>query len=372
MRYFLSSGEASGELAATLIAQAIRRADPRAQFEGIGAERMRRSGITLWRDHRGWASMGPLAAIPRIPKLLLIMLQTARHIVQTKPDLVILVDFGAFNIRLAKRLRAIGYRGPVLDVFPPATWLDREKAAREVAAVAMPLTAFAHQRDFYQSLGLPIAYFGHPLAGQYSLRPPRSAPPADGGIVALLPGSRGGELRHHAPRLLAAFAHLRERRPRLHGVIGAADDRAQAQLHATLQQTNVAADITIVRGTQAAIAQADGAWVASGTAVLECALSGVPAVALYVIAPILVNHARRVYSGRFITLPNLVLDRPVIPELLQDEATPDRLAAAMDGVLGDPGAQYREFERLREALGPPDALDRCAAFAVDLARQAAS
>lgn len=371
MRYFLSSGEPSGELAATLLAQAIRRVDPQAKFEGIGSARMRESGISLWRDHRGWASMGPLAAVPRIPKLLVVMLQTARHIAQTKPDLVVLVDFGAFNIRLAKRLRAIGYSGPVLDVFPPATWLDRERAAREVAAVAMPLTAFAHQRDFYRSLGLPVAYFGHPLAGQYTLRPPRLAPPADGGVVALLPGSRGGELRHHAPRLLAAFAHLRERRAQLRGIIGAADDRAHAQLHATLQQTNVAADITIVRGTQAAIAPADAAWVASGTAVLECALSGVPAVALYVIAPILVRHARRVYSGRFITLPNLVLDRPVIPELLQDAATPQHLAAAMDGVLADPDVQYRELERLREALGPPDALDQCAAFAVNLAREAA-
>lgn len=369
MRYFLSSGEASGELAATLIARAIARIDPQAQFEGIGAARMRENGISLWRDHTGWASMGPLAAIPRIPKLLLVMLETARHIAQSKPDLVILVDFGAFNVRLAKRLRAIGYRGAVLDVFPPATWLDRAKTAREVAAVAMPLTAFAHQREFYASLGLPIAYFGHPLAGQYTMRAPRAAPAGDNGIVALLPGSRSGELRYHVPRLLAAFTQLRAKRPQLRGIIGAADDRAHVQLRAAAQDAGLN-DLLIVRGTQAALAQADAAWVASGTAVLECALSGVPAVALYVIAPMLVNHARRVYSGRFITLPNLVLDRPVIPELLQDEATPERLAAAMDDVLRDPAAQYREFERLREALGPPDALEQCASFAVQLAREA--
>ncbi len=167
MRYFLSSGEASGELAATLLAQAIREFDPQAQFEGIGSARMRDTGISLWKDHAGWASIGPLAAVPRIPKLLLIMLRAAHHIARTKPDLVVLIDFGAFNVRLAKRLRAIGYQGPILDVFPPATWLDREKTARDLAAVAIPLTAFEHQRDFYRSLGLRIAYFGHPLAGQY-------------------------------------------------------------------------------------------------------------------------------------------------------------------------------------------------------------
>lgn len=370
MRYFLSSGEASGELAATLLAQAIRRFDADAQFEGIGAARMRGQGVRLWRDHTGWASMGPLAAIPRIPKLLVTMLVTAQHLVRSKPDLVILVDFGAFNLRLAKRLRSIGYRGPVLDVFPPATWLDRAKTARDVAAAAMPLTAFAHQRDFYQSLGLPIAYFGHPLAGRYELRPPRPAPPYDGGTVALLPGSRSGELRYHVPRLYQAFHRLREKRPQLRGIVGAADDRAERRLRAAARQEHLL-DLAFVRGTHEATLEADAAWVASGTAVLECALSGVPSVALYVIAPVLVKHARRVYSGRFVTLPNLVLDRAVVPEFLQDDATPVHLADAMDAVLRDPLVQYREFERLREALGPPDALERCAAFAVDLARGAA-
>lgn len=368
MRYFLSSGEASGEFAATLLAQAIRRLDPDAEFEGIGAGRMRDAGVRLWRDHTGWASMGPLAAIPRIPKLLAVMLQTARHIAESKPDLVILVDFGAFNLRLAKRLRAIGYTGAVLDVFPPATWLDRRRTAREVSAVAMPLTAFAHQRDFYASLGLPIRYFGHPLAAQYVMRAPKETPPADAGTVALLPGSRRGEVRYHLPRLLEAFAQLRRARPKLRGTLGAADERALIEMRDAVGRAGLSG-ISPVRGTRAAIADADAAWVASGTAVLECALSGVPAVALYVISPLLVKHARRVYSGRFVTLPNLVLEREVVPELLQDQATPDRLARTMDAVLHDPHVQYREFERLRAALGPPDALDRCAEFAVGLARE---
>jgi lipid-A-disaccharide synthase len=370
VRYFISTGEASGELAGVLLAKAIRKLDPNAQFQAIGAARMRAERIELWRDHSGWASMGPLAAIPRIPKLLFVMLRTARRIAESKPDLVILVDFGAFNVRLAKRLRSIGYAGPILDVFPPATWLDRERAAREIAAAAMPLTAFAHQRDFYRSLGLPIAYFGHPLAGQYAPRPAREAPSADNGTIALLPGSRRGELRYHVPRLLEAFKELRVRRPHLRGIAGAADERAERTIREAAQQAGIA-NLTYVRGTHEAIAQADAAWVASGTAVLECALSGVPAVALYVIAPVLVKHARRVYSGRFITLPNLVLDRAVVPEFLQDDATPHNLAQAMDAVLRDPLAQYREFELLRHALGPPDALEQCAAYAVRLAQGSA-
>jgi lipid-A-disaccharide synthase len=369
VRYFFSTGEASGELAATVLADAIRRVDPQAVFEGIGAERMRQNGFTLWRDHTGWASMGPLAAIPRIPKLLLTMLVTAGHIMRTKPDLVVLVDFGAFNVRLAKRLRAIGYTGPVLDVFPPATWLDRERTARIVAAAAMPLTAFAHQRDFYRSLGLPIAYFGHPLASQYVMREARSGPAPDGGTVAILPGSRGTELRHHVPALLGAYRELKARRPHLRATVGAANERAGRLVREAAAREGIT-DLHIARGTHEAIADADAAWVASGTAVLECALSGVPAVALYIISRSLVKHARRVYSGRFVTIPNLVLNREVIPELLQDAATPAALAKAMDDVLRDPQQQYAQFAQLREALGPADALERCAAYAVQLAKGA--
>ncbi len=368
MRYFFSSGEASGELSAVLLAQGVRRFDPEAQFEGIGSERMRSDGFSLWRDHTGWASMGPLAAIPRIPKLLGTMWRTAAHIAKSRPDLVVLVDFGAFNLRLAKELRTrYDYTGPILDVFPPATWLDNEARAREVSAYAVPLTAFAHQYEFYKSHRLPVVYFGHPLASQYERRPSQPAPERDGGTVALLPGSRGGELRLHVPVLAGAYRLLKARRPNLRGVFGAATDRAEKFLHDAIMRENLH-DVRIVRGVPAAIASADAAWVASGTAVLETTLMGVPSIALYVIAPVLVRHARRVYSGRFITLPNLVLEREVVPEFLQERATPQNLADAMETLLEDPSRQYRAFAELRERLGPPDALDLCAKFCVALAQ----
>lgn len=367
MRYFVSTGEASGESSAVLLAQAIRAEDPAAQFEGIGAGAMRAAGFTLWRDHTGWASMGPIAALPRIPKLLAIMWRTAFHLVATKPDLVILVDFGVFNLRLAMTLRRLKYAGPVLDVFPPGTWLDNPKKARQVSAVAVPMTAFAHQAAFYQRLGLPVVYFGHPLAGRFTRRPARPAPPPDGGTVAILPGSRSGELRHHLPAVARAFAALQAVRPHLRGVFGAADDGAAATIARTIGRARLA-HVTVVRGTLAAIADADAAWVASGTAVLETLLCGVPAVAFYIITPILVKHGRSLIKHRYITLPNLVLQREIVPELLQEAATPRGLADAMDAVLRDPSAQYAQLGALQQALGPPDALERCARFAVALAR----
>jgi lipid-A-disaccharide synthase len=368
LRYFISTGEASGELSAVALAGAIRENDPEASFEGIGAQHMREDGFTLWRDHTGWASMGPLAAVPRVPKLLATMWQTAAHIAREKPDLVVLVDFGAFNQRLASTLRErLRYGGPILYAFPPAAWLDNERRAREVSEVAVPLPAFEHQYRFYKSLRLPVVYFGHPLNALYGQRAPRAAPSADGGTIALLPGSRSGELRLHVPRMAGALELLQTGRPNLRAVFAAATDAAARQLHGVIARKRLPG-VSVVRGVRAAVADADAALVASGTAVLETTLLGVPSVALYAINPALVRHARRVYSGTYITLPNLVLGRELVPEFLQDDATPERLADAIGELLRDPSQQYAQFAELRTRLGPPTALQDWARFAVALAR----
>lgn len=371
VRYFFSTGEPSGEAVAIYLADAIRKVDPEAEFEGIGGERMRAAGFRLWMNHRGWASMGPLAAIPRIPKLLAAMLRTAFHVVASKPDLVVLVDFGVFNLRFANTLRRyLHYKGAVLDLFPPGTWLDNEVKARNIAAVSFPVTAFAHQRDFYRSLGCEIEFFGHPLTSRYAMRPLRESPPTDGGVVAMLPGSRSGELRRHIPVMLATLRTLQARRPHLRGVFGAADDRGERTIRKAIDIEGLN-DVSVARGVATAVGDADAAIVASGTAVLETALLGVPAVAIYVIPPILIRYGQRMIRHRFITLPNLVLKREVVPELLQERASPDALADAVEALFADPSRQYEEFVALRTALGPADALDRCARYAVSLARGAA-
>ena len=354
-----------------LLARAIAAYDPQAQFEGIGAERMKGERWKRWRNHTGWASMGPLGAIPRIPKLLLTMWRTALHLAVTKPDLIVLIDFGAFNMRLARTLRLrLRYQLPIIYLFPPATWLDKENVARAVGAMTVPVTGFEHQYEFYKSLRLPIMFFGHPLTGQYALRPPRPAPPPGGGTIALLPGSRAGELHYHVPAMLGALRILRRERPQLQAVFGAADARGERALQHAVRRARLEG-VRVVRSVAAAVADADAAFVASGTAVLETVLAGVPSIALYIVNPVLVGYGRRVYSGRYITLPNLVLGRELVPELLQDDASPERLAEAMEAVLRDPAQQYASFAHVRERLGPPSALDDCAKFAVALARAGA-
>ena len=367
MRYFFSTGEASGELSATLLADAISKRDTAASFSGIGGERMRAAGFTLWHDTRGWSSMGPIEALSRIPKLLWICWQTARRLHRDPPDLLVVVDFGAFHVRLAKMLRALGYRKPILYFFPPGAWLDNPNQARAVSALSNPLAPFEHQATFYRGLGLPIAYFGHPLAAAYTMRAPRPAPPADGGTVAVLPGSRGSELRYHVPALLGALQLLRAARPQLQARIGVANDDAQRTIEKALRTARLDESVTIVRGAQAALQGADAAWIASGTAVLEAALGGIPAVALYILSAAQARIARRVYHGSYITIPNLVLGKRVVPELLQEAAAPPALAEEMERVLRDPLEQYEALRDLRQRLGPENALDLAAAYAMDLA-----
>lgn len=366
MRYFFCTGEASGERSATLLAGAIARIETGAQFEGIGGEQMREAGFTLWTHTRGWGGMGPIEALAKIPKLYAVMWLTALRLRRRPPDLIVLVDFGAFNLRLAKSLRMLGYAGPILYFFPPGAWLDKPTQAGLVARLATPLVAFEHQRDFYRSQDLAVHYFGHPLAPAYALRPPRATPPADGGSVAILPGSRAGELRFHLPVLLDAFALVQRTRPNVRARIGAADEGAQVLIEAALRGRD-ASHISIVRGARAAVEDADAAWIASGTAVLEAALTGVPTVALYILSAAQARIARRVYHGDSITIPNLVLHRRVIPELWQEAATPEALANVMQTLLHNPHEQYVQLQDLRAALGPADALAKAAEFSVSLA-----
>jgi lipid-A-disaccharide synthase len=366
MRVFFSTGEASGELAAVDLARAMRAHDPDLTCEGIGNERMRAAGFTVRWSTQGWASMGPIDALGKIPKLLSIMFVTAFELKANPPDLLVLIDFGAFNVRLASTLRRIGYRGRILYYFPPAAWLDNTKRARQVARLCTPLTPFMHQRDFYRSLGLPIAYFGHPLVATIEPRLPRSPAPADGGTVAILPGSRRSEIARHTAPLFAAARELRRTRPQLKIVLGAADGEVEQSLRAALGDFPDL-DATIVRGARPALLVADVAAIASGTAVLEAALLDVPTIALYVLSNAQYKIALRVYSGRWITIPNLVLKTDVVPEFIQAAATPAALAAALESLLADARTQHAQFAALRAELGDSATLDRCAVYALGLA-----
>jgi lipid-A-disaccharide synthase len=369
MRVFFSTGEASGELLAADLLGAMR-ARATIDAEAIGDARLEGAGVRIVQRNRGWASLGVFEALRRLPRTVGAGLRVAFALRRNPPDLVVLVDFGAFNLRLARMLRALGFRSPVVYYAPPSAWLDSVKRARAVAASCDALTIFRHQANFYRSLGLPIGFVGHPLVSTIAPRPPRAAPPADGGAIALLPGSRAGEIERHTPRLLDALARVREVRPNVRATLVAADDDAQRHAEHLLSFRSPL-PVEIVRDARAALRDADAAAIASGTAVLEAALIQTPAVALYVLSAAQAKIARRVYRGTYVTLPNLVLDEPLVPELLQEAAAPAALADALLALLANPEQQRDGYARVREALGPPDALQRNADWVLAAAAERA-
>ncbi len=363
---FICAGEASGDLQASLLVGALKRIRPGLRVRAVGGDRLRAAGAEVVLDPLadGWASIGHLNAYVKIPRLLAVMLRLAESLLRDPPALLACVDFGAFNLRMLEWLRFRGYRGRAVYYFPPGAWLDREQQARKVARVSEALTPFEHQAAFYRGLGLPIAYFGHPLTSVIAPRPATAL--GDPPRVAVMPGSRVEEVSRHLPVLAAAARTLAATRPIRFSVVAASDELART-IASSWPTESGGAQAVKREDAVPVLSGADAAWVASGTAVLETALRGVPQVTFYRLSDVQYRMVERrlpwLITG-FITLPNLVLGSEIVRELKQGGFTPDALIAATTPLLED-GPQRRAmlsaYERLRAALGPPDALERIAA-----------
>jgi lipid-A-disaccharide synthase len=368
---FIVAGEASGDLQASLLSRAMRALRPSLSIAGVGGDRMRGAGVDVELDSVSaeWASIGPISAYLKIPWLLAVMLRLAERIRARPPRLLVCVDFGAFNLRMLEWLRFTGYRGAALYYFPPGAWLDNADQARKVARVANVLTPFAHQRDFYASLALQAAFVGHPLVQAIAPRPPR---PRSGRLhVAVLPGSRRDEVAVMLPVLAQAADRASAQLDARFTIVAASDARAK-QIATLWVGSGGPSGAEIVRcDATDAMRDADLAWTASGTAVLEGALCGVPQVSFYKLTDALYRIAQRrvphIVRGP-VTLPNLVAGRRVVPELLQYDLTPERLIEESRTLLDDAGAsaQAKGYQEVRALLGPADALERIAAHAVGL------
>ena len=374
---FFVAGEASGDLQASLLASAARKLHPGLTLAGIGGERLRQAGAKISYESPELASIGPLSILPKIPMLYIVLRWLEAAMRRRPPRLFVPVDAGAVNLTLVRWLRKGGYGGPIVYYFPPGAWLDNLEQARAVAALTVPLTPFAHQRDFYARNGLRVAYFGHPLV---SVIPPRSTQPSSQApLIAVLPGSRREEIEHHVPTLARTAREL----GRIVGVsfVAVAASPSLANRIETLWSRSGGPGSLTIAQTSAvrALQSANVAWVASGTAVLEAALVKVPQIAFYVLSTL----QRRIAGRRLpphllhrVTLPNLVMEREIIPELLQERFTVPNLVDLTTSLLEREALrreQLEAYDSLRAALGPADTLAQIAGFVVDqLEERAAS
>ena len=359
----LVAGEASGDLLGGALLEALRAQWPTARFAGIGGARMRAQGLECWHDVGELSVMGLAEVLYHLPRLLHLRRSLITRLLKQRPDLTIGIDAPDFNLGLERQLKRAGLR--TVHYVSPSIWAWREKRAAQIGHCAdRVLCLFPMEPGIYARHGVDARFVGHPLADRFDYRQldrasaRRQLDIADSArLLALLPGSRHGELKQLLPSFLDAAMRLRARDDALQVVIPAASASLRTQIEQSLANWPVQARI-IDRQADTLLQAADAALLASGTATLEAALARCPMVVGYRIAPLthfIVTRLGLLQTTRY-SLPNILAGRDLVPELMQDACTGERLASALATLLYEPGAaaaQRDAFPALHAALRAP-------------------
>jgi len=352
------AGEASGDLLAASVLGALR-ASPASgvdgyQVAGIGGPAMAAHGFDCWWPSELLAVHGYAAALKVYPKLLAIRRRLSDRLQRWPARLFLGIDAPDFNLGLETRLRTAGVK--TAHFVSPSIWAWRRERIEKIRkAVDLMLLVFPFEQAIYDEAGIPALYCGHPLADQIPMEPPRDEARTALGIdsrdtvVAVLPGSRAGEVTHIGPLFLDTIALLASKNPHWRFLIPAAGADRQRQLQQMLEVRNLSADVRLLPGrAHQALAACDVTLIASGTATLEAALFKRPMVIAYRMAAL----SYRLMKGRgylpYVGLPNILSGEFVVPEFIQDAATPAALADAVSRRLHDTGGNELLVERFRE------------------------
>jgi len=377
----LSAGEASGDLHGSTLCRALMDLHPGVRLFGMGGRRMAAAGMEVIADPTGEAVVGTSEALGRIPELYRAYRGLVTRLRDERPRALVVIDFPEFNLRLARQARLAGV--PVLYFIPPQLWAWRRGRIRQMARrVSRVLAVLPFERELYERAGVPVEFVGHPLLDVLPLDLARDEArrrlgldPSEA-VVGLLPGSRRQEVTRLLPPMLAAARRLTSARAAGRFVLGLAPTVDRAAVERLLRQAE-AADaprVEVLEGrTYEVMAGADVVLIASGTATLEAALLGVPMVVCYGVSRITEALVRLLVRVPWCSLPNIVAGRPIVPEILQDEVTGQRLASEVLRLLDDPvaaTAQRTAFKDLRARLGEPGVARRAATSVLQAARLA--
>ena len=363
------AGEASGDaLGATLI-HAVRKRRPDVRFAGVAGPRMEAAGCEVWAPLERLAVRGFTEVVSHLPELLALRGDLARRFAYARVPVFIGVDAPDFNLGLERRLKRGGVR--TVDFVSPSVWAWRRERLRTIGrAVDHMLALFPFEPPLYEAAGIAVTYVGHPLAqdaaGTGTRRAARETlkqKPATP-IFALLPGSRLSEIEMHASLVLDAAAQILEARPDAQFIVPLVSRTTRdAFLEARHRGGHDALPLTVLYGHAGdALRAADVALVASGTATLEAALARCPHVIFYRVSALTARIVKRKLLLPYVGLPNVLAGRFVVPELLQDDATPGNLAQAALNLFDDTVTR----RRMETLFG-----EMSAALAVDTGRLAA-
>lgn len=361
MKYYIIAGEASGDLHASNLLKEIRKNDPQAEFRGFGGDLMKEQGTTLVKHYRDLAFMGFVEVLMHLRTILKNIDRCKEDIQQWKPDALILVDYPGFNLRIAPFAKQLGI--PVFYYISPQIWAWKQSRVHNIAAITDKVFCILpFEQKFYKSFGYDVEFVGHPLLdaivqpiGKISLR--------DDGrkIIALLPGSRKQEISTMMPVMLDVMKEF----PDYRFVIAGAPSQTP-EYYSVLTGTT---KVEIVFGeTYALLQNSHAAIVTSGTATLETALFDVPEVVCYRGSKISYLIARSLIKVKYISLVNLVMDREIVKELIQDEMNASAITKELRELVegGSKRAlMLQHFIELKTMLGGIGASARVAAHIKD-------
>lgn len=343
MRVGMVAGEASGDNLGASLLDALRTRVPTLEAFGICGPRMRAAGCEQWAAADELAVMGLAEVAGHLPRLLRLRRRIAQRFIQAKPDVFIGIDAPDFNLGLEKRLRTKGLR--TVQYVSPSVWAWRRGRMKKiVAATDCVLCLLPFEKSFYDSTGHRAEFVGHPLADEIALDNPAEPArkilsiPTGAPVLALLPGSRGSEVARLGPVFASTVAILARQHPQLEFVAPMASSAIRSQFEAQLKQRAPGVHVHLLDGqAQLAMTAANSVLLASGTAVLEALLLGRPHVVTYRVSPVTASMVRMLgllHTDHF-ALTNLLAGRELVPELIQEQATPHALAAALSKQICD-------------------------------------
>jgi len=355
---YLIAGEPSGDALGANLMRALRaKTGGQVRFAGIGGEQMTAEGLASLMPIGDLAIMGVAEVLPRARQILRLVDQAVADIRRLHPDAVVTIDSSGFNWRVAQRLRRAGETLPLIHYVAPMVWAWRAGRARRVARWYDHLMALLpFEPPYFEAVGLSCSYVGHPVVEMGADRGDgagfrkRHGIAAGTKLIAVLPGSRRGEVKRLLPAFSGAVALLAERYPGLIVAVPTTENVAD-DVAAAVARWPVKA--ILLRGPAErfnAFAACDAALAASGTVALELALAKAPTVVAYRVNPLTHWLLRRIVKIDYANLLNLILKREAVPELIQGDCTPRRLAAAVSRLIDDPGARAAQLASCQEAL----------------------
>ncbi|MEM9532145.1 MAG: lipid-A-disaccharide synthase [Pseudomonadota bacterium] len=352
----LLAGEASGDRLGAELTDELRRRFPDLKLAGVGGERMRAAGVDCWHDCQELAVMGFAEVFAHLPRLLKLRRGLTRRLLSNPPAAFVGIDAPDFNLGLARRLKARGV--PTVQYVSPSIWAWRQgRAAKIGRCVDLVLTLFPFEPAIYQQHGVPARFVGHPSAHRLPLEPDITAARQaldlvpDRRVVALLPGSRMAEIKRLGNILARCAKALIARYPDLQLVTPTASDAGARLYRDQLATAGMLDRVVLAPGRSfEALTAADAAIVASGTATLEALLCKTPMVVTYRVSPVslaIVRALRMMKVDQF-SLPNALADEQLVPELMQNDATPEKLVAAVVDLLDNEAMREATVARFTE------------------------